>query len=57
MTYTYRCNKCDHVQDEIRRMDDRNREGVCNKCEGTTSKIFNTTYIKPGGGGHSGSIR
>jgi len=58
MTYTYKCEKCGHVQDEQRRMDDRDLDGVCNKCEGTTNKIFTANFmIRPGGGGHSGSLR
>ncbi len=58
MTYTYKCDKCGHEQDEHRRMADMNLKGVCEKCEGDTNKIFTANFmIRPGGGGHSGSLR
>lgn len=39
MIYIYKCVECDHLQEELRRMDERNDPGMCERCKGEACKV------------------
>ncbi len=40
MLYEYKCKKCDHVQEDFRRVNERNNPAVCEKCGGESEHIM-----------------
>ncbi len=49
--YTYHCEKCGKLSDDLRRMDDGDKSGTCD-CGGTTNRDLGAEYrksvMKPG---------
>lgn len=46
INYEYKCKDCKHVQEEMRRMDDRDTPAKCEECGGESVMCISHTSFK-----------
>ena len=49
--FEYKCPKCDHEFEELRRSDDRDLPAKCEKCDGDAKRRISVTSFTLKGGG------
>jgi len=52
--YEYRCEKCEHLTEALRRMSDADGEQACEKCGSTKTRRVQSVFASTSGGGDTG---
>ena len=49
--YEYQCDVCNVLTEEMRKVDERDKETPCRKCDGKTKRVVSRTSFALKGGG------